>query len=185
MSTTSLEQARVLKEKAMELYRRGEYPGAAASLTEARALFQAQGARREEAEALNNLGVVHLLLEHWGEAAQALEQARVAFVELEDLGGQGEALGNLGVLYRRRGDAEGAVATLKDAADLLQRAGKWEAAMHTYRAAARIRLGQGRILEFLHFYDLSLACFDKPSWGNRLLRKLIQIPLGLLTRRAA
>ncbi|MGB9301970.1 MAG: tetratricopeptide repeat protein, partial [Anaerolineae bacterium] len=81
-----------------------------------------------------------------------------------------------------QGDNEAAVEHLKRAVDLFAEAGDREKEAATLRLISRIRLGQARWLEALHFYDLSLACVEPPGIKQRMLRRLIQIPFGMLSR---
>jgi hypothetical protein len=71
---------------------------------------------------------------------------------------------------------------LKRAVDLFAEAGDREKEAATLRLISRIRLGQAKWLEALHFYDLSLACVEPPGIKQRTLRRLIQIPFGMLSR---
>jgi tetratricopeptide (TPR) repeat protein len=104
------------------------------------------------------------------------------FESLEDKDGVAQTLGNMGTMYRYQGDNEAAVEHLKRAVDLFAEAGDREKEAATLRLISRIRLGQAKWLEALHFYDLSLACVEPPGIKQRTLRRLIQIPFGMLSR---
>jgi tetratricopeptide (TPR) repeat protein len=131
---------------------------------------------------LNNLGAIHTQEERWEEASEAFGKAMSAFESLGDQVGQAQTLGNLGTMYRYHGDNETAVQHLKQATDLLHDAGEGAKEAATLRLLSRIRLGQARWLEALHFYDLSLGCVQPPGIKERVLRRLLQIPFGMLSR---
>lgn len=182
MSDPVLQQALAAKERGISLFRQGDHSGAAASFEEAQRLFASQGDRRNEGEMLNNLAVIHIQGRDWQKSEDTLRQAVVVFEALGDRSNWAQALGNLGELHRRRGKSEEAVSTLKEAAGLLHESGERDKESRTWQLISGIRLGQGRWLEALHFYDLALGALEWPSLGRRLLRKLIQIPLGMMAR---
>jgi len=130
---------------------------------------------------LNNLGLIHTQEERWEQAVEAFNKARTTFESLEDKDGQAHALGNLGDMYRHQGDKETSVEYLKEAANLFHETGDWEKETTTLRVISRIRLGQARWFEALHFYDLSLACVKPPGLKERILQRLVQIPLNMLS----
>lgn len=148
-------------------------------------MFEAVGELRAQGEAMNDLGVARLRLRQWDGADSAFRRAEGIFRGIGDEAGQARALGNRGELYRRKGRPEEAVGALKSAADLLLHAGEDDDGARTLLRIARIRLGQARWFEFLHFYDLSLACVEHPGVKERILRWLIRIPMGLLSGGSA
>ena len=173
------------KETGQRLFRQGDLPGAAQAFEDAGGLFEALGDLRAQGETMNDLGVTQVRLRQWDGAENAFRKAEGIFRGLDDVAGEARALGNRGELYRRKGRPEEAVGTLKSAADLLLHAGEDQDGARTLLLIARIRLGQARWFEFLHFYDLSLACIDPPGSKERLLRWLIRIPMGLLSGGSA
>ncbi|MBI2846137.1 MAG: tetratricopeptide repeat protein [Chloroflexi bacterium] len=182
MAQSLVQKANQAKEEGLTLYRQGEYAQAAAEFAEAQRLFAAAGDRRREAEMLNNLGVVHIQLQDWEAATDFFRQAASVFETLGDVGNRGQALGNIGELYRRQGKNEEAVEALRQAAELLREAKEREKEARTWQLISRIRLGQGRWLEALHFYDLALEASEKPGLMKRLLRRFIRIPLVMMSR---
>ncbi len=171
-----------LKEQGIRLFRFGEYEEAAEVFEEAYALYVELDDQRGQGEMLNNLGAIHTQEGRWDEASEALGKARSIFESLEDKKGEAQTVGNLGTMYRHRGDKEKAVEDLKAAADLFHEAGEQTMEAATLRVISRVRLGQARWFEALHFYDLSLAAVEPPGVKERTLRRLVQIPLNLLTR---
>jgi len=174
-------KAEDLKEEGIRLFRFGDYDEAAELFDEAHSLYVELGDAKGQAEMLNNLGAIHTQEGRWNEAAESFNQAKEIFDSLGDKDGQAQTVGNLGTMYRHQGDKENAVDHLRSAADLFHEAGERSKEAATLRVMSRIRLGQARWFEALHFYDLSLACVQPPGAKERILRRLIQIPLNMLT----
>ena len=175
-------EANSLKEEGIKVFRFGEYEEAAQLFEKAHALYAGLSDGKGQAEMLNNLGAVRTQQERWDDAAQAFAQAKSMFAGLGDKDGEAQALGNMGTMYRNQGDNEAAVEHLKRAVDLFAEAADRQKEAATLRLISQIRLRQAKWLEALHFYDLSLACVEPPGVKQRALRRLIQIPFGLLTR---
>jgi len=169
------------KEEGMKLFRSAEYEEAVASFDQAHALYVELDNARGQGEMLNNLGAIHTQEGQWEEAIEAFNKARAIFESLEDEDGQAQTLGNLGTTYRHQGDKETSVEYLKQAANLFHETGDPKKEATTLRVISRIRLGQARWFEALHFYDLSLACVKPPGLKERILRRLVQIPLNMLS----
>jgi tetratricopeptide (TPR) repeat protein len=175
-------KAESLKEEGIKLFRFGEYEEAASSFSEAHALYVELDNARGQGEMLNNLGAIHTQQGEWEQAVDAFSKSRMVFEALDDTDGLAQTLGNLGTMYRHQGDAEKSVEYLKEAANLFQETGDSEKQASTLRVISRIRLGQARWFEALHFYDLSLTCIEPPGLKERILRRVVQIPLNILTR---
>ena len=171
-----------LKEQGIKLFRFGEYEEAAEVFEEAHTLYVELDDQKGQGEMLNNLGAVHTQEGRWDEAAEAFSKARSTFESLEDKKGKAQTLGNLGTMYRHQGDKQKAIENLKAAADLFHESGEQGMESATLRAISRIHLGQARWFEALHFYDLSLSAVEPPGVKERTLRRLVQIPLNMLTR---
>ena len=177
-----LPEASALKEQGIKLFRYGEYGEAAEFFEKAAKLYEEAGDQKGQAEMLNNVGAVRTQEEEWDGAAAAFAQAKSMFESLGDEDGQAQTLGNLGTMYRHQGDGDAAVEHLKEAVELFRKIGDREKQAATLRLVSRIRLGQARWLEALHFYDLSLACVEPQGIKERTLRRLLQIPFGMLSR---
>jgi len=175
-------KAESLKEEGIELFRFGEYEEAAIRFDGAHALYVELDNVKGQGEMLNNLGAIHTQEGRWDQAVEAFNSARVVFESLGDKDGQAQTLGNLGTMHRHQGNKEVAVEHLKQAVNLFHETGEREKQAATLTVISRIRLGQARWFEALHFYDLSLACVEPPGLKERILRRLIQIPLNMLTR---
>ncbi len=175
-------KAESLKQEGIQFFRFGDYEEAAACFDEAHALYVELDDLKGQGEMLNNLGAIHTQEGRWQEAAQTFNKAQMIFESMGDKDGQAVSLGNLGDMYRHQGDNETSIEYLKAAADLFHETGAQKKEAATLRVISRIRLGQARWLEALHFYDLSLACIKPPGLKERILRRLMQIPLNLLAR---
>ena len=177
-----LAEASALKEQGIKLFRYGEYEEAAELFEQAATLYEEAGDEKGHAEMLNNVGAVRTQEEKWDDAIAAFAQAKSMFESLGDEAGQAQTLGNLGAMYRYQGDGDNAVEHLKEAIELFRSVGDRQKQAATLRLVSRIRLGQARWLEALHFYDLSLACVEHQGIKERTLRRLLQVPFGMLSR---
>jgi tetratricopeptide (TPR) repeat protein len=111
-------QAWALTQLGVVQRRMGDYPAAAASLTQALQLFGDLGDRHGQARAVNDLSVVQRLTGDYPAAAASLTQALQLFGDLGDRHGQASALRNLGVVRRRIGDYPAAANSLTQALQL-------------------------------------------------------------------
>ena len=102
----------------------GDYPAAAASLTQALQLFRDLGDRRGQAWALNQLGVVQRRTGDYPAATASLTRALQLFRDLGDRRGQAWALHDLGVVQQRTGDYPAAAASLTRALRAVPRPGR-------------------------------------------------------------
>jgi adenylate cyclase len=94
------------------LWRQGEYEMAGPLLERVLALAQPAGLRSLEADALRNLGLVHLHQGDYVEAGMFFEQALPILQEIGYRRGEGQTLNNLGILAWEQGDYAGARAYL-------------------------------------------------------------------------
>jgi tetratricopeptide (TPR) repeat protein/transcriptional regulator with XRE-family HTH domain len=93
----------------------GDYPGAAADLEQALAIYRDLGDPLGQSNALNNLGIVRRGTGDYPGAAADLEQALAISRDLGDPLGQSNALFNLGAVRRLTGDLQNAVKDLEQA----------------------------------------------------------------------
>jgi tetratricopeptide (TPR) repeat protein/DNA-binding transcriptional ArsR family regulator len=101
----------------------GDYPAAAASLTQALALYRDAGDQPGQAEALNQLGLLHTLAGDYPAAAASLTQALALYRDAGDQPGQAYTLADLGFLRVLTGDYPAAAASHQQALALARSAG--------------------------------------------------------------
>ena len=96
----------------------GDYPAAAAALSQALDLYRGLGDRLGEASALNRLGVVQYLTGNYPEAAVSLALALELYCGLCNTLGEANALTDLSVVQGMTGDHRAAAAGLSHALEL-------------------------------------------------------------------
>jgi len=172
-----LDEAESLLEQGRAYYGQGEFKEALSCLHLAHDRYQADGNRRQIAEAANDLGVVYTVLRRWKDAEQWLDQAQQLFGEIGDLAGEAQTLGNRGSMHRARGEWREAAASLKLSADRFQVAGDGEQRAATLRSLSLVRLRQLRPMQALAAYHAALECLPNPTWFQKFLKWLFGLPL--------
>ncbi len=162
-------------------YRQGEYEEALSHLQAAYQHYQAKGRQEQVAEMVNDIGVIYTVLRQWSEAEKSLNEAHHLFTQLQDYNGEAQTLGNLGSMFRARGDLKQAAANLQLAADRFHLVGDDERRGMTLKVLSMVRLSQFRLLQALAAYDAALACHPNPSAWIKFLRRIISIPLRMVS----
>ncbi|MBN1936638.1 MAG: tetratricopeptide repeat protein [Anaerolineae bacterium] len=162
-------------------YRQREHERALSALEAAYEQCKNQGDLRHMAEIANDLGVIHTVSNQWTEAERRLNEAHNLFTNLQDYSGEAQALGNLGSMFRARGDLQQAAANLQLAADKFHLMGDDERRAMTLKVLSMVQLRQLRFLQALAAYDAALACNPKPSAWTRFLRRILALPLKIIS----
>ncbi len=149
-------QADALNELGILQRMTGDYPAAAAGLTEALELYRGLGDRLGQASALDNLGRVQLETGDSPAAAASHQQALALYRDLGHQAGQALAITNLGTVHERTGDYPAAAASLTQALDLFRDLGH--------------RMGQALAITNLGF--LQLRTGDYPAAAASLTQAL-------------
>ena len=170
--------AQELKAEGLRLFQEGLFEEAAATFRQAQEMFAGDGDEVEAAEMVNNLGVIHRMQGRWDEAIASLEEARTAFVRLGDRDREAQTLGNLGGLYANRGERDKAQECLRQAADIFAELGDAQRQGETLQALGVQMWKTGDRRGALAAYEAGLHTMQKPTAGQKTLRRL----LGLRTR---
>ncbi len=176
------QSADTLKEEGLRLFEEGLYEEAVQRFGQAQERFAAEGKELEAAEMLNNLGVVHRLMQQWTEAQAALEEAQAAFARLGDREREAQALGNLGGLLASRGERLRAQEYLRRAADVFA-----ELKDHQRRGETLLALGtqmwkSGDRRSGMATYEAGLLALERPTMQQKTLRGLVRLRTRLLGR---
>jgi len=128
-------------------------------------IWRATGKRTREALALQELGLIHLLL---GEATSALEYYNLALPILRDLGdraAEAQTLSSIGILHRRLGDMQRALDYYDRALNLHREIGNRAGEATTLNNIAVVRIIMGETQEALEYSTRALALHR--AAGNR------------------
>ncbi len=164
-------------------YENGQYAQAAALFLQARDAWKDNNAPLEAAEAANNASVSLLQA---GEAQAALDVVQgtaAVFLRAGDLKRAGMAWGNAAAALEALERLDEALDAYRQSADLLKQAGETDLRLHVMQAISALQLRSGRQLEALASMQAGLDGVEKLSPKQRLLRRLLQIPLDWLNRR--
>jgi tetratricopeptide (TPR) repeat protein len=162
-------------------YQQGEYQEALSHLNAVYKHYQAENNRNLVAQVANDIGVVYTVMQRWQDAEKCLNEAHNLFTQLEDYSGEAQALGNIGSMFRARGNLKEAAANLQLSADRFHLVGDDERRAMTLRVLSMVRLSQFRFLQALAAYDAALACVATPSAWQKFLRRIISLPLRMLS----
>jgi tetratricopeptide (TPR) repeat protein len=175
--------AQKVKEEGMRLFHEGLYDEAIAKFEEAREMFAAEGNEVEEAETVNNLGVVYRRQDRWEEAIAALEEAKASFAKLDDRSREAQTLGNLGGLYADKNEREKAKECLREAADAFAELGDREHQGETLLALGVQLWKTGDRSGGLATYETGLQILPKPTIRQKTVRNLLRVRNRLLGQK--
>ena len=169
-------------QKGIELFRAGQYDEARRAFEEARAEAQRADDRQAEGQALNDLGAAYQKLRQHDQARQSFEAAIRLFADLGDDRRRAQAMGNLGTLLGEMKKHREAIIRLEQAADVFTRIGDKQSAALTLKWLSRTYLQNWDFLEAIFAYERALARLEPLPPDQALLRKLLQIPMRILSR---
>jgi tetratricopeptide (TPR) repeat protein len=174
--------AQDLEKQGLSAFKGGEWALAAASFLEARASYDSEGNDAKSAEMANNLCVALLQDNRPEEAIAAVEGTWKVFLSHGDDFHAAQAYGNLASAHEACGDAASAEKAYGLAAGLFETAGDEKARELTLAAISRLQLKRGQPLQALASMQSGLEGSSRLSFGKRVLRKILQLPLRLFRR---
>jgi tetratricopeptide (TPR) repeat protein len=177
--TESTPQA--LKEKALRSFQQGASQQAMAEFQLALTAFEEVEDEFNQAEILNNLGVIYRLQGEPIAAIDALRRSEAIFARLDEQNQRGQALGNLGDVYAGDRQREEAARCYGSAAAIFAQDGDSERQGQVLRALSLLRLRQGKWLAAMMRMEESLRVRPRLGPGQLLFRSLLRFALSLLT----
>jgi len=178
----STHTAQDLEKQGMTAFKEGEWALASTSFLEARAAYDSEGDDAKSAEMGNNICVALLQDNRPEEAIAAVEGTWQVFLTHGDDLRAAQAYGNLASAHEACGDAAGAEKAYGLAAGLFESGGDEKARELTLAAISRLQLKRGQPLQALASMQSGLEGSSRLSFGKRLLRKILQLPLRLFRR---
>jgi tetratricopeptide (TPR) repeat protein len=119
-----------------------------------------------------------------GEAAlRAVQGSEVVFAEAGDLRRQGMALANLGAALQAVERNEEALEAYEQSARVLEQAGEDQLRVQVMQSVSMLQLNMGRQLQALASMQAGLEGVRRPTPKQSMLKKLLQIPIEMVTRR--
>jgi tetratricopeptide (TPR) repeat protein len=169
-----------LDQEGKDLYQKGEYLEAALSFAAAGKAYQAMDNPLMVAEMANNCSVAYLKAGNAQAALDAVVGTEQVFAAQSDFRRQGMALGNHASALEALGDEEKAADYYQQSADILQQCGEQELRAHVLQALSALQLKRGKQIDALFTMKSGLDGIEKPSLKQRILKKLLKLPMKFL-----
>ncbi len=163
-------------------FRAGQLEQAKQAFESAWSGAQSANDKRSSAEAANDLGVTLQKLKRRDQAKRQFETAVALFTELGDEQRRAQSLGNLGTLLGDMRQHREAEARLEQAAGLFHHAGDLRSEALTLKWLSRVHMQHGDIFGAILAYERALARLEPLPLSQKLLRRLLQIPLRMIAR---
>ena len=169
-----------LKAKGLRLFEQGNRDQALATFEQAAAAFAEQEDAGEQAEMLNNMGVILRVKGQMDTAVSTLQQAADLFAQIGDSTRQAQTLGNLGDLYANQKKHTEAARFYSDAAAQFAQSNEKEKQAEVLRALSLMELRRGQYLAAIMRMDESLQARPRLSVPQHLFKWLLRFTSKLL-----
>ena len=180
MSEREVLSAEQLGREGENAYRRGDFGAAERSFLAAADSYRAAGQELMALEMQNNRSVVLLAAGRASEALQAAENCAEKFAEAGDVKRRALALGNQAAALEALKRLDEALLVYQQSADLLKRIGESELRLYVMQAISKIQFRSGRQLQALASMQAGVEGLKKPTLKQRLLKRLLRLPLSAL-----
>ncbi len=184
MSETAHTPQQLAKE-GKKAYEHEEYLAAAQAFLAAREGYIASAHPLEAAEMANNASVAYLQAGNGQAALDAVEGTDQIFAEAGDLRRQGMALGNRAAALEALDRDEEAVQTYLAASKVLEQAGEDQLRASALQSLSMLQYQMGRQLQAVMSMHQGLEGVKKPTPKQMFLKKLINIPIDMMTKKTS
>ena len=169
-----------LKAEGLRLFQQGAHNEALALFEQAGAAFAAQEDLGNQAEMLNNMGVIQRVQGELDTAVSTLTQAADLFAQVCDANRQAQTLGNLGDLFANQKKYTEAARYYSDASAQFAQNGEKEKQAQVLRALSLMELRRGQYLAAIMRMDESLQARPRLSFPQHLFKWLLRFATKLL-----
>ncbi len=169
-----------LKDEGMRLFQQGKHKQALAAFEQAAAGFAAQEDVGNQAEMLNNMGVVLRVQGEMDTAVTTLNQAAQLFAQIGDHNRHAQTLGNLGDIYAQQKKYTEAARHYSDAAAQFAQSNEKENQAQVLRALSLMELRRGHWLAAIMRMEESLQVRPRLSFPQRIFKWLLRFANRLL-----
>ena len=163
-------------------YQNGDYLAAAQAFEAAQQGYLSQGDGLNAAEMANNCSVAYLQAGDGQAALKAVEATVAIFAEAGDLRRQGMALGNMASALEAVDRTEEAAEAYLQSASMLEKAGEDQLRANVMHSLSMLQFRSGKQLQALASMQSGLEGVKRPTPKQSLLKKLLRIPMDMLTR---
>jgi len=171
-----------LAEEAQKAYRKGQFWESAEIFRAAEVSFEKRGDINSAAEMANNRSVALLQLGEATLAYKAVTGTDIIFERAGDIKRQALALGNQAAALEKLGQLEEAGESYRKSATIFKQLGEDECYATTMQAISAIYLRTGRPLQSLAAMQAGLDKVDHPNMKQRILKRILNIPIQLINR---
>jgi len=168
--------------EAKSAYQKGDFLKSAEVFQAAADGYQSAGDRLNSAEMANNRSVALLQGGKTEAALQAVEGTVEIFASLGDKRRQAMALGNRAAALNKLNRVDEAISDYEQAADLFKQVGEHDLRAPVLQAISVLQLRKGRQIESLVSMNAGLHEFEQPKPIQRLLKRLLDLPLKIFFR---
>jgi len=182
MKMSELVSPEKLAKEGKTAYQNGDYLAAAQAFEVAQQSYASLGDRLNAAEMSNNSSVAYLQAGEGEAALKAVEGSPEIFAEAGDLRRQGMALGNLASALEALDRSEEALAAYQQSASILEQAGEDQLRANVMHSLSMLQFRLGKQLQALASMHNGLEGVKHPSPRQSLLKKLVAIPVNMLTK---
>jgi tetratricopeptide (TPR) repeat protein len=173
---------KLLLAEGQKAFQTGKFTDAALAFVQAERAFRVGGLNVEAAEAANNASVAQLKAGDPAAALQSAEGTDTAFAAAGDIRKQGMAVANQAAALEGLGRLDEALERYTRAGELLKQCGEKELRAMVLKNISTLQLRTGKQLQALASMDAALDNQPKLSLRERLLHKLLRVPLDMLKR---
>ena len=180
MMDSELTQSQV--KQAQQAYKSGKFDEAAVLFQQAAKAYADAGDTLKAAEMSNNRSVALLQCGNGQAALEAAEGTDQVFARSADIHRQALALGNQAAALEALNRLDESLARYRQSSELLKQAGDQENRAAVLKSISALQIRTGHQLEALASMDAALENQKKLSLQERLLKKLLDVPMRMMRR---
>jgi len=168
------------KDEGMRLFQQGKHQQALAAFEQAAAAFAAHEDVGNQAEMLNNMGVVLRVQGKMDTAVSTLNRAADLFAQIGDHNRHAQTLGNLGDIYAQQKNYTDAARHYSDAAAQFAQSNEKANQAQVLRALSLMELRRGHWLAAIMRMEESLQARPRLSFPQKIFKWLLRFANRLL-----
>lgn len=175
--------AEQLAEQARQSYSLGDFEHAADLFEQAEAAFMTSQSPHKASEMANNQSVALLQGGDPKGALKAAEGTEAIFAAEGNVKYQAMALSNQAAAHEALGHLDQALILYQQSSDLLKEIADTDARPFVLKRLSAIQMRKGRFMQGLATMDTSLTISPHLTLSQNFLKKLLQVPLGMVSKQ--
>lgn len=182
MANQDQTQADFLVEEGKSLYQAKKYLKAAESFSQASEVYDTEDKSLLAAEMRNNQCVSLLMAKKPNQALDAVQGTSTIFIEAGQMKEAGMALANEATALKDLGEKESALEAFTKAGEIFLSLDEDELYMQTVQSISSLKFQSRNLTGAVFSMQKGLEGVEKPTWRQKLLKRLIKIPDNLLNK---